>query len=84
MNIVPHKDFSTSLDDSPIAASAGLGEAILLRTIMKNHPAIRQAVFNVLREQIATLDLAIDEECWQHLVIASSTELEPSLMHVIE
>ena len=84
MNMVPHKDFSPALDHDPVSASVGLGEAVLLRTIMKNHPSIRDAVFRVLREQIARLGLTIDEESWQYLVVANTTELEHSLAHVIE
>ena len=64
--------------------SRGLGEAILLRTIMKNNPRIRERVLSTLRREIAAVGIRIDEAAWGHLVLANASELENSKAHVIE
>jgi hypothetical protein len=62
----------------------GLGEAILLRTIMKNHASIREAVLDTLKKQVVALGVVINENAWEHLVLANAAELELSRAHVIE
>jgi hypothetical protein len=61
-----------------------LAAATTLRAIMKNHPEIRHNVFEVLREQAASLGVVIDDEAWVDLLIASAGDLEHSKAHVIE
>jgi hypothetical protein len=69
---------------APKNSHAALGGAILLRTLMKNYPVLREEIVNVLREQIAACGVSLPEETWRYLVFASALELEHSHAHVIE
>jgi hypothetical protein len=69
---------------APESSHAALGGAILLRTLMKNYPVLREEIVNTLRHKIAALGVSLPEETWRHLVVASALELEHSHSHVIE
>ena len=71
-------------DHETAGVGISLAAATMLRAIMKNHPEIRQSVFDVLREQAASLGVVIDSDAWGYLLIASAGELEHSKAHVIE
>jgi hypothetical protein len=67
-----------------LTSSNPLGEGVLLRTLMKNHPAIAQAVWSTMREKIAELGVTVHDDVWRYLVVAHASELEHSKLHVIE
>jgi hypothetical protein len=62
---------------------SAVGEATLLRTLMKNDPHIKRRVVNALKEEVGALGLAFDDAVWDRLIIASTSELESSRAHVV-
>lgn len=82
---------TTSADVIPFTSEShsssinfALAGATTLRALMKNHPEIRQSVFETLRDRVNALGVSMGDDVWRELVVANASELEHSKAHVIE
>jgi len=80
--------YSTTASSAPsvkieIEKSSPLAEAILLRAIIKGNTKLNEKLRMLLLDECTRLGIRLSEDTWSRLVIAHSSELEHSAVHVI-